>query len=302
MKANYARSLANTLVYEGGYVDHPADPGGKTMRGVTERVYHAWLASQGKPLWSVRTITEPELQAIYRKNYADQIMFDDLPKGVDQYVFDGAVNSGPIQAGKWLQRALQDQGLYASKIDGIIGAATIEGAKKADPIRLVQSMNAKRLDFLKALKGWKTFKGGWQSRLKGMSAICAKMISEGMPAVLNKPINDNLPAPEVAPSAANSHVKAEAKDAAFPQSPVSGPAAGAGGGGAAVIIKEAQDALVPYTGTGGLADKVFTALVVAGAAVALGGMAYGAYALWKSKKIAKAIDLDTPAGATAAAA
>ena len=53
---NYARALSRVLVHEGNYVKHPRDPGGATMKGVTQRVYDAYRKRRGDDLRSVRLI------------------------------------------------------------------------------------------------------------------------------------------------------------------------------------------------------------------------------------------------------
>ncbi len=126
--SSFDEALKRVLVHEGGYADHPADPGGATMRGVTQRVYDGWRRRRGVPVRSVRLIEPGEVEAIYRLQYWDAVRADDLPAGLDYGVFDAAVHSGPGQAAKWLQRAL---GVTA---DGQVGEATLaalEGQRAA---------------------------------------------------------------------------------------------------------------------------------------------------------------------------
>ena len=103
---NFAKALALVLQSEGGKVDLKADPGHRTNAGVTQAVFTAWLAKQGKPSRDVYLITAAEVSAIYRTQYADVVHFDDLPAGLDYAVFDAAVNSGPVEAARWLQDAI----------------------------------------------------------------------------------------------------------------------------------------------------------------------------------------------------
>lgn len=119
----FDRALPHVLVHEGGKVDHPKDPGGRTNKGVTQRVYNAWRSKSNLPPRDVYLIADMEVAAIYRFQYWDAIMGDRLPEGVGYVVFDGAVNSGPKQSIKWLQRALSS--LYTGKVDGVMGALTL---------------------------------------------------------------------------------------------------------------------------------------------------------------------------------
>ena len=89
--------LAHVLKHEGFYSDDPCDPGGKTMRGITQRVYDAWRERQGKARAHVWDIAKDEIEAIYRANYWAVVRADELPAGLDLAVFDFAVNSGPTR-------------------------------------------------------------------------------------------------------------------------------------------------------------------------------------------------------------
>ncbi|NBY21315.1 MAG: hypothetical protein EBQ73_00210, partial [Gammaproteobacteria bacterium] len=98
MKENFPQALKQVLKYEGGKVDDPRDPGGRTAFGVTQDTYNAWRKKQGLPNADVFTISQADVAAIYRQEYWDSIRGDDLPAGVDFAVFDFAVNSGVSRA------------------------------------------------------------------------------------------------------------------------------------------------------------------------------------------------------------
>jgi lysozyme family protein len=149
--------LARVLVHEGGWSNHPSDPGGATMKGVTQRVYDAWRKGHGLPPHSVRLISEAELAAIYRRQYWDKAGRG-LPVGLDYAVFDYAVNSGAAQAARDLQRVL------GVEPDGIIGAMTIAAAQDSKAPDIVSLCN-RRLRMLKGLRTWGTFGKGWQKRV-----------------------------------------------------------------------------------------------------------------------------------------
>jgi hypothetical protein len=118
MAANsFEPSLAHVLKHEGGYVNHPADPGGATNLGITA----ATLArARGHPVSAadVAALTRAEAAAIYRRFFWNSARGDDLPAGLDHAVFDLAVNSGPGRAARLLQRVL------AVAEDGVIGPAS----------------------------------------------------------------------------------------------------------------------------------------------------------------------------------
>ena len=155
MKENYALALKQVLKYEGGYVDHPKDPGGPTNKGITQAVYDAWQKKNGLPTQSVRNISDAAVAAIYKQQYWDAISGDDLPSGIDFAVFDYAVNSGVSKAAKTLQSVI------GVAQDGQIGPQTIQAAKDY----VAMAVTNKRLAFMQSLSIWSTFGKGWAARI-----------------------------------------------------------------------------------------------------------------------------------------
>lgn len=167
--SNFDACLKLVLAHEGGFVNHPQDPGGATNRGVTQAVYDAYRAKRGSEPRSVRDITYPEVQSIYRAGYWLPIRADEMPAGVDYAVFDFGVNSGPGRAVKDLQRAL------GTKVDGVVGVNTLALLTKADDEKLIADICARRLKFLKSLRTWKTFGKGWERRVRDVEAAALAM-------------------------------------------------------------------------------------------------------------------------------
>ena len=158
MKENFDLALRALLKHEGGYVNHPSDPGGMTNLGVTKRVWEEWVGHEVDEK-QMRALT-PELVApLYKKKYWDKVCGDELPTGVDLAVFDLAVNSGPGRAAKMLQKVL------GVAQDGAIGPQTLLKAVNVDSSKLVADYNAERLAFLMALPTWATFGKGWGRRV-----------------------------------------------------------------------------------------------------------------------------------------
>jgi lysozyme family protein len=164
MRANQQQVLEWLALSEGGYVNHPDDPGGPTNRGVTQRTFDAWRRSIGQPTENVRNITAHEADRIFVKQYFEPVRFDDLPSGLDYAVADFSVNSGPARAVKELQRTL---GVAA---DGIMGVQTMAAIRGADVVDLIERYCARRMAFLRRLKNWPSFKGGWTKRVEGRRA------------------------------------------------------------------------------------------------------------------------------------
>lgn len=152
---DFNEAFDRLLGHEGGYSNHPEDPGGETMWGVTKRV--ALISGYTGPM---RDLPRDTAKAIYRKQYWDAVQADQLPEVVRFEVFDAAVNSGVQQAVKWLQRAV------GTTADGIIGAGTI-GAARAAGTQLAAHYNGQRLQFMTDLAGWPSFGKGWARRIAG---------------------------------------------------------------------------------------------------------------------------------------
>jgi lysozyme family protein len=171
MQSNFDKCLALMLTHEGGFVNHPQDPGGMTNLGVTKRVWEEWTGHEVDEK-QMRALT-PELVApLYKRKYWDACRSDDLVSGVDYAVFDVAVNSGAGRAIKFLQSCV---GVDA---DGGFGPRTLAAVKVAeqDPERLIELYCAKRLEFLQALKTFETFGKGWSRRVAEVKAKALAMI------------------------------------------------------------------------------------------------------------------------------
>lgn len=166
--ANFATCLRLTLAYEGGWSDHPSDPGGATMKGVTLKTYSDWLGRLATKA-ELRAIPQAHVEAIYRRWYWDAVAGDSLPAGLDLVAFDAAVNSGVSRGAKWLQGAV---GAFA---DGQIGPKSIAAARAADHDRAVDAACDARLHFLRALRTWSTFGNGWSARVAKVRAAALAM-------------------------------------------------------------------------------------------------------------------------------
>lgn len=178
MIENFDVSLTYVLAEEGGYGNHPKDPGGATNKGVIQREYNAYRRNRGLPQRSVKSIELPEVQEIYKKSYWDSIRADEIPSGLDYCVFDYAVNSGPSQAIKTLQRAINSHGDRNIAVDGRIGDVTLEGAKSYDPKALIEEVCGGRDTFYHSLKSlFPTFGKGWMSRLGRVHDRALAMVS-----------------------------------------------------------------------------------------------------------------------------
>lgn len=142
---NFEKCHMVTAVYEGGWSDHPSDPGGATMYGITIGKYREHFPNATPA--QLRNISKATALAIYKEDYWDKIGGERLAAGVDLAVYDLAVNSGTGKAAKYLSAS--------------IGGSDVQTVKK---------ICAKRLGFMQSLKTWKVFGKGWARRVAGIEA------------------------------------------------------------------------------------------------------------------------------------
>jgi len=169
VKQNFEASLAHVLKHEGGWADHPADPGGATMKGVTLKTYSDWLGRQATKD-ELRAIPAEHLRTIYKARFWDAVRGDELPSGVDYVVFDMAVNSGPGRAARMLQAAV------GATPDGSIGPKTLAAVNAQDPATLIATFQRNRQHFLEALPTFGTFGKGWTRRVTEAGEIGLKAV------------------------------------------------------------------------------------------------------------------------------
>src|SRR3990170_3500943 len=166
-RANYAEALRRLLGHEGGYANHPSDPGGPTKFGITLADYRKYVKPNATAA-DMRAMRIEEAEAIYRKHYWNALRCDDLPAGVDYAVFDYGVNSGIARAARVLRRAL---GLSAGAVD----EEALAAARAADAGGLVTAICEERIAFLKRLKTWPVFGAGWSRRVAEVRAAALAM-------------------------------------------------------------------------------------------------------------------------------
>ncbi len=163
----FERCLGEILRHEGGYVDHPSDPGGATNMGITRKTLARWRKVTpwtGLPKAAVEALTRDEAALIYRAQYWNTARAGAMPAGVDLALFDFAVNSGSDRAARVLQAALR------VAADGEIGPVTLAAVDAADPKRLVNDLCDRRLAFLRRLASFSVFGRGWTRRVAAIRA------------------------------------------------------------------------------------------------------------------------------------
>lgn len=270
-------AMAIYLKFEGGKDDDPVDPGGRTNQGIIQREYSAWRKRKGLASRDVFLMENSERDEIYWENYGKVVRFDELPPGVDVVVADGAINSGPGQSVKWLQRAL---GLAP---DGRLGNTTLQAAiEYPDHDVLVAKILEAREAFLRALKTFYHFGKGWIARVTQLRKIgqAWAMGSVG-PAVvwvgnMNKKatIVDAKPLVSTAPADAT-----------------------AAGGTVTTALTTAQTTLQPLQGASTFVDQLLMALMVLGGLAVAFGLAYAYWARNRNASLTEALSLNVPVGA-----
>ena len=151
----FDEALDHVLREEGGYSNHPSDPGGATRYGITQRIARAH-GYKG----DMKSLPLSIAKDIYKESYWDACHCDELPPGIRLAVFDAAVNSGPGQSILWLQRCL------LVTANGTVNKATLVAASKVDVQELLECLLSKRLAFLRQLRTWPTFGKGWTARIE----------------------------------------------------------------------------------------------------------------------------------------
>lgn len=161
-------ALTCVLAQEGGYSDHPDDPGGATMMGITQATLAGW---RGTPVTKadVRALARDEAAAIYRARYWNAVRGDELPAGLDLAVFDFAVNSGASRAVRALQRAL------GVTVDGLIGPETLAAAGGRPVSETISALCAGRRGFLERLSTFPVFGRGWTRRVREIEVAALKL-------------------------------------------------------------------------------------------------------------------------------
>lgn len=203
MERNFHAALSRVLEHEGGFVNHPKDPGGATNKGVTLKTFRS-LVKRSATVSDLKNITDAQLASVYR-HFWDGVRASEMPSGVDYSLFDFSVNSGRARAVKALQKVLR------VSQDGKIGPVTLAAVENSDRTSVIEALNSDRLAYLKRLKTWKHFGRGWGRRVNDVLKASLDMAGRGgdeggghrdakpdnisyanQNAIRNRPVTDNL--------------------------------------------------------------------------------------------------------------
>lgn len=167
MRANLPAAVALIRRAEGGYVDHPSDPGGSTNYGITIATFRAETNNPAATCADLKKMPWSVAEAIYQNTYWKAVNADNLPPGVDVMIFDHGVNAGPDRAARLLQK------LVGTAQDGKIGKLTLAAAFEEDIAALIDQIADARLAYYRTLKTWPTFGRGWTARVADALEVAA---------------------------------------------------------------------------------------------------------------------------------
>lgn len=179
--ARFDRCVTHVLRHEGGFVDHPSDPGGATNRGISLR----YARTRGSMFDldgdgdvdknDILLVTEPFAKQVYRDWFWNDVRGDELRAGIDFVMFDFAVNSGAGRAIRFAQQCAGEMLRRPITVDGYIGPQTMAALREVDPQDFINNYNDDRLSWLQRLSTWKTFAGGWSRRVVETTEIALQM-------------------------------------------------------------------------------------------------------------------------------
>lgn len=154
MGKDFKTALQRVLKHEGGYVNHPSDPGGETNFGITKST-----AKQYGYTGSMRLIPTDVVEKIYKGQFWNTLDCANFHYAFGFQLFDAGVNHGIGNARKMLQRAV------GVKDDGVIGQITLAAIRKIPTSHLISLFNAERIQFYTKISTFPTFGKGWMNRM-----------------------------------------------------------------------------------------------------------------------------------------
>jgi lysozyme family protein len=168
--SNWNNAFKMMLASEGGYVNHPSDPGGMTNLGVTKRVWEEWVGRESNEK-EMRSLTPEMVEPLYKRKFWDACKCDDLPSGIDYLVFDFAVNAGCGRSAKILQTAV------GVTPDGGIGPMTLAAVNAIPETELIEKFSQGKEDFYRSLNTFETFGKGWLNRVAAVKVKATSLLA-----------------------------------------------------------------------------------------------------------------------------
>jgi lysozyme family protein len=166
MQGNFEKCLELVLKSEGGWVNHPSDPGGETNLGVTKRVWEEYV---GHPVESLKKLTKEDVAPLYEQKYWRPCYGEVLPRGLDFVVFSMGINAGTGRSIKLLQQSI------GCVPDGVIGPKTRGLISDSNSATLIAKFSEARREYYRSLKNFPIFGKGWLNRVDHEEAEALSM-------------------------------------------------------------------------------------------------------------------------------
>ena len=170
MNNNWKQAFELMLASEGGFSNHPSDPGGMTNLGVTKATWENWVGRKSDEA-EMRGLTPEKVEPLYKKKYWDAVRGDELPAGISYLLFDFAVNAGVGRSIKTLQTAV------GVTPDGGFGPMTMAAVQAVEPNELIERFSQAKEDFYRSLTTFATFGKGWLNRVADVKVKASAMLA-----------------------------------------------------------------------------------------------------------------------------
>lgn len=139
MSERFQKMFGIVMAWEGGYVNHPNDPGGETYKGISRRAHPNWEG--WKYIDARKAVPESLVASFYYSNFWNKLRCEDMQYPIGEYLFDFGVNAGIDRAARLVQS------LVGVKVDGIVGEVTLSAIKRYDTKELMSRLLVERLDY-----------------------------------------------------------------------------------------------------------------------------------------------------------
>lgn len=191
-QTSFERAQAVLRVYEGGYVDHPADKGGPTNFGITHTTLARWRGVGSVTAFDVEQMTYAEAKEIYFANYWSKLKCGAIPGPLALAVYNVGVHSGVRIGGEFLQIALNAEGA-GLEVDGDVGPLTIGALARAEigvvltrvidlyeaRLRIHPRFDVFGVGFINRVSALKTETGRWLAEWRKATPASASSVTGG---------------------------------------------------------------------------------------------------------------------------
>jgi lysozyme family protein len=174
--ANFERAQEVVREFEGGFVDHPDDPGGATNFGITRATLAEWRNAPDVSAADVKNLSYNEAKEIYKKNYWDKNSCGEMPGPLALVVYNTGIHCGTGTAACYLQRSLNKKGA-GLKIDGRIGGNTLSALRLAPAAEVCDSLISLYEERLMGHPKIATFRGGFENRVRKLREEVANWLA-----------------------------------------------------------------------------------------------------------------------------